>query len=146
MQAKIQLMRSPQWLSRKNNYPLAALYSALWWGSCALLCFGIQSVQAATIQSTGEHPQVTKNDRHIAHTKPANKFPQPDVFHKCGAINGIFLRLSRKPGPYDASAPAAPATWLYLDERRELRLLSGVTLNRLVDRRDIYLSCCSLLI
>jgi hypothetical protein len=139
-------MRSPQWLSKKNNYLPAALYLALWWGICALLCFGIQDVQAATIQFTGERPQVTKNDRHVTPAKPANKFPQPDVFHKCGAINGIFLRLSRKPSPYNASAPAAPATWLYLEERRELRLLSSVTLNRLFDSRDIYLRCCSLLI
>jgi hypothetical protein len=139
-------MRSPQCLSKKNNYLSTALYMALWWGICALLCFEMQGVQAATIQSSGERPRVTKNDRHVAPSKPADKFPQPDVFHKCGAINGMFLRLSRKPGPYSESGPATPATWIYLDERRELNLLSNATLNRLFDRHDIYLICCSLLI
>src|SRR5262245_9974482 len=139
-------MRSPQCLSRKNNYLPAALYMALWWGVCALLCFETQGVQAATIQSFGERHRVTKNDRYVARSKPADKLPQPDVFHKCGAVNGIFLRLSRKPGLYSDSGPATPPTWLYLDERRELYLLSRITLNRLFDRRDIYLNCCSLLI
>ena len=146
MQAKIRLMRLPQWLFRKNNYPLAALYLALWWGSCALLWLEIEGVQATTIQSSGERPQITKNDRHCVPAKPADKFPQPSIFHKCCALNGILLRPSRKPCPYSASSPAALATWLYMDEWCERSLSSKIVPHRSIDRRDIYLRYCSLLI
>jgi hypothetical protein len=153
--AKILLMRSPQWLFRKNRRLPVALYSALWWGGCALFCYvaaaaiasaDLQGARAATIQFTGQCSPAPKNDRHCVPTKPADKVPQRAVFHTYGALNSIVLRPGRKPGPYDASAPAALATWLCLDEDRELRLLSKVALHRPVGRSDIYLQCCSLLI
>lgn len=68
------------------------------------------------------------------------------MFHAGGALNSFLLRTGRKPGPYNASAPAPLATWLYLDEDREIRLLSKVAPRRPIGRRDIYLQCCSLLI
>jgi hypothetical protein len=155
-QAKILLMRPPHLLSRKNEYPLAALYSALWWSSCALLFVVITAAiasadlknaqAAATVQSISNRSTSVNNDRHSSSGAPADKFPQPAIFHKCGALGGFFLRPGRKPGPYDASSPTAPATCLYLDEAGERRLPSPIAMGGAVGHRDIYLHCCSFLI
>jgi hypothetical protein len=148
-------MRSPQWLSIKNMRLPAALYSALWWGVCVLFCYvapkaiasnDLQGPRAATIQSTSKGSPAAKNDRHSAPDKRADKIHHQAVFHACGALNSFALRTGRKPGHYNASAPASLATWLCLDEDREIRLLSKVAQRRPIGRRDIYLQCCSLLI
>ena len=153
--AKIQAMRSPQWLSGKNNYSLAAFYIALGWGGCVLLCCGIapptatavlQGSQAATVRFAGKNSPAAENDRHGVPAGPADNFPKPAVFHRCGALNSFFLRPGRKPGPSNACAPATPATGVYLYEGRERGLLSPVAMRGPVGRRDIYLHCCSFLI
>ncbi len=153
--AKILRMRLMKWLSRKNEHPLKALYSAFSWGGCTLLCCGmvvaiasadIQSARAAEVQSIGERSPATQNGRYIVIAKPADKFPQRAQFRTGGALNGFFLRPNRKPCPYNASAPAAMATWLYLVGDRERLLSPAAAPHRPIDHRDIYLRCCSLLI
>jgi hypothetical protein len=146
-------MLSPQWLSGKIKYPLGALYSAFWWGSCALLCLALaaaiassdlQDARATPVQSIAKRASATKS--HGVPCSPADKFPQPAIFHKCGAISGCFLRPGRKPGPYNASASATLATSLYMEDNRESRLLWPIAQRGAVGRHDIYLHCCSFLI
>jgi hypothetical protein len=151
-------MRSPQWLSIKNRRLSAALYSALWWGGCVLFCYvasksiasdDLKGSQAETIRSIskgGKGSPAAKNDRHSALDKRADKIHHRAGFYTCGGLNSFVLRTGRKPGLYKASAPASLATWLYLDEDREIRLLSKVAPHQPIGRRDIYLQCCSLLI
>jgi hypothetical protein len=154
-QAKIRMMRFPQWISRKNNSPLAALYSVLRRGGCALLSFALAAAialavlhvaQASIDKSAGERSPANTNGRNIALCGPLDKVHQPALLQTCGASSGFALGPSRKQGPYNASTPASIAAWLYLIEDRDRRLLSPLVLHRPGAIRDIYLHCCSLLI
>jgi hypothetical protein len=154
-QSKIRLMRFPQWISRKNDSPLAAVYSVFRRRSCALLSYvmaaaiasaALPVAHAATGKSTGEGSSAATNGRHNALCGAADKFRQPALLQTCGASSGFALAPSRKQGPYNASTPASIAAWPYLIEDRERRLLSPLVSHRPGAIRDIYLRCCSLLI
>jgi hypothetical protein len=148
-------MRSQQWTSRKSNHLLAALTLVFWWGShsfpyykteISLASGGSQIDRDATIASTGERRLVIDDGRRIVPVKPTDKSPRLPKSQVCGALNGFFLSLSRKPRPEDVPAPVTIIAWLYPVKGSDHPPLPPVDPHRSFRRLYAYLRHCAFLI
>jgi hypothetical protein len=148
-------MRLQQRKSRKSNHLLAALTLVFWWGSHFLPHYkteispasgGSQIDRDATIASTGERRLVTDDGRRVVPVKPTDKSPRHPKSQVCGALNGFFLSLSRKPRPDDVQAPVTIIAWLYPVKGRDRLPLPPVDLRRSFHRLYAYIRHCAFLI
>ena len=149
-------MRLQQWTSRKSNHLLAALTLVFWWGNHSLPYYktaeislasgGSQIDRDATIASTGERRLVIDDGRRIVPVKPTDKSPRPPKSQLCGALNGFFLSLSRKPRPDDVPAPVTIIAWLYPVKGSDRPPLPPVDPHRSFPRLYAYLRHCAFLI
>jgi hypothetical protein len=148
-------MRLQQGTSRKSYHLLAALTLVFWWGSYSLpryeteisLASGCSQIDRdATIVSTGERRLVTNDGRRIVPVKPTDKFPRPPKSQVCGALNGFFLSLNRKPRPDDVPAPVTIIAWLYPVKGSDHPPLPPVDQRRSFHRLYAYLRHCAFLI
>jgi hypothetical protein len=148
-------MRLQQWKSRKSNHLLAALTLVFWWGSHSLPHYKTEISPAsgdsqidrdATIASTGERRLVTDDGRRNVPVKPTDKFPRSPKSQVCGALNGFFLSLSRKPRPDDIPALVTIIAWLYPVKGSDRPPLPPVELRRSFHRLSAYIRHCAFLI
>jgi len=148
-------MRLRQCKSRKGHHLLIALTLAFWWGGYSLpryktevsLASGAPQIAGdAGVVSLRERCPIANNGHRAVPVKPVNKFPRPSRWQVCGALNVIFLSLSRKPRPDDVPAPVTILTWLYQVKDIDGPPLPPVDQRRPFNRLGAYLQHCALLI
>jgi hypothetical protein len=148
-------MRLQQWTSRKSNHLVVALILVFWWGGYPLSRYkteiplasgGLRIARDAAYVSTGERRPVTNDGRRIVLAKPADKFPRPTQSQVCGALNGFYLSLSRKPRPDDGPAPVTTIAWLSPVKDSDWPPSQPVDRRPQFHRPDAYLHHCALLI
>jgi hypothetical protein len=148
-------MHLQQWTSGKSNHLLVALTLVFWWGGYSLPRYnkevsiasgGLRIAEDAAYVSAGERRPVTNDGRRIVLAKPTDEFPRPTESQVCGALNGFYLSLSRKPRPDDVPSPLTTIAWLYPVKDSDWSPSQPVDRRPPFHRPDAYLRNCALLI